>query len=81
MIQSQTVNISLPKELIKIMDRVAKRQFSSRSDLIRTAVVSYVNQNQQLLELYSYAEAKAKELNIKEENIEDIIDDYRAGKQ
>jgi metal-responsive CopG/Arc/MetJ family transcriptional regulator len=81
MIQSQTFNISLPKKLVKIMDQVAKNQFSSRSDLIRTAVISYVSKNQKLLELYSYAEAKAKELNIKEDDIEDIIDDYRTGKQ
>lgn len=78
--QAQTVNISLPKNLIKIMDDFAKSQFSSRSELIKTAVISYVSREKKLFELFSYAEKKAKELNIKEEDIEDIVDEYRTRK-
>ncbi|PIP63812.1 CopG family transcriptional regulator [Candidatus Roizmanbacteria bacterium CG_4_9_14_3_um_filter_33_18] len=77
---TQTVNISLPKKLVKIMDSFAETQFSTRSELIRTAVIRYINEDKKLFELFSYAEKKAKELNIKEEDIENIIDDYRKGR-
>lgn len=78
--QAQTVNISLPKNLIKIMDDFAKSQFSSRSDLIRTAVIRYINEDKKLGDLFLYFENKAKKLKIKEEDIEEIIDEYRQGK-
>ena len=77
---TQTVNISLPKKLVEIMDDFAERQFSTRSDLIRTAVIRYINKDRKLFELYSYAEKKAKELKIKEKDIENIIDEIRNGK-
>jgi len=78
--QAQTVNISLPKNLIKIMDDFAKSQFSSRSDLIRTAVVRYINEDKNLNDLYMYFENKARKLKLKEEDIEEIIDEYRQEK-
>ena len=77
---TQTVNISLPKKLVEIMDDFAEKQFFTRSELIRTAVISYVNKDKKLFELFSYAEKKAKEQNIKEKDIEDIIDEIRNGK-
>jgi len=77
---TQTVNISLPKQLVAIMDDFAKSQFSTRSDLIRTAVIKYINENKKLTELFMYFENKAKKLKIKEEDIEGIIDEYRQGK-
>lgn len=77
---TQTVNISLPKKLVAIMDDFAERQFSTRSDLIRTAVIRYIDKDRKLLELFSYFENKAKKLKIKEEDIDKIIHEYRQGK-
>lgn len=77
---TQTVNISLPKKLVEIMDDFAEKQFSTRSELIRTAVIRYVNKDKKLFELFSYAEKKAKEQNIKEKDVEDMIDEIRNGK-
>ena len=37
---TQTINISLPEELVKKIDRAAKEEFASRSDYIRQALVS-----------------------------------------
>ena len=76
----QTINISLPKKLVKVMDHFAESQFSTRSDLIRSAVITYISREKNLFELFSYAEKKAKELKIKEKDIENIIDDFRKGK-
>lgn len=35
----QTINISLPQELVKKIDEAAKAEFASRSDYIRQALV------------------------------------------
>jgi metal-responsive CopG/Arc/MetJ family transcriptional regulator len=37
---TQTINISLPKELVAKIDAAAKIEFASRSDYIRQALVS-----------------------------------------
>lgn len=37
---TQIVNLSLPEELVKKIDRAAKGQYASRSEFIRQAVVS-----------------------------------------
>ncbi len=37
---TQTINISLPEELVNKIDRAAKKDFASRSDYIRQALVS-----------------------------------------
>lgn len=36
---TQTINISLPKELVKKIDNAAKAEYASRSDYIRQALV------------------------------------------
>lgn len=36
---TQTINISLPEELVKKIDTAAKQEFASRSDYIRQALV------------------------------------------
>lgn len=77
---TQTVNISLPKKLVEIMDDFAERQFSTRSDLIRTAVIRYINKDRKVADLFTYFENKAKKLKIKEEDIDKIIHEYRQGK-
>ena len=37
---TQTINISLPKELVEEIDSAAKAEYASRSDYIRQALVS-----------------------------------------
>lgn len=40
--QSQTVNITLPKELLKRVDALAKSDYTSRSDIIRQALLDKI---------------------------------------
>ena len=39
---SQTVNITIPKELLKQDDALAKRDYTSRSDVIRQALLQRI---------------------------------------
>jgi Arc/MetJ-type ribon-helix-helix transcriptional regulator len=40
--KSQTVNITIPQALLKQVDALAKRDFTSRSDIIRQALLARV---------------------------------------
>jgi len=76
--QTQTINISLPKKLINIIDLLAKKEYySSRSDLIRAALLYYIETKKRWLKIFSYGKEMAKKTKIKEEQIENFIDDYR----
>lgn len=74
---TQTINISLPKKLVKIMDERANVQFSTRSDLIRTAVISYLKRESKWKSVFTYGKKAAKKTKIKEKDIEKIVDEYR----
>ena len=36
---SQAFNITLPKELVKKIDKLAEREYTSRSDIIRQSII------------------------------------------
>lgn len=40
--KTQTINISLPRELVKKIDEQAKKDYATRSDYIRTALLNRV---------------------------------------
>lgn len=44
---TQTFNISFPRELVAQIDEVAKRQFGSRSDFLRTAALEYIRREEE----------------------------------
>jgi metal-responsive CopG/Arc/MetJ family transcriptional regulator len=75
--QTQTINISLSKQLVKIADNIAKEEYSSRSDLIRTALISYIETKKRWQKLFAYGKNIAKEKKFKEKDVEKFIDDYR----
>lgn len=70
----KTFNLSLPEELVKALDKQAKRDYSSRSDYIRKAVVNQLRLEQDLKNILDRANAKGKKLGISsEEQVYDII--------
>lgn len=69
---SRTMNISLPKQLVQQMDEQAKRDFSSRSDFIRKAIVNQLRTEQATTQLFDVANAKGKQLGIVSE--QDVYD-------
>ena len=75
--KAQTLNISLPSTLVTIMDQVAKKQFASRSDLIRSAIVSYIKRQEIWADIFAQGSQAVKKSKLKEQDVEHIIDDYR----
>ena len=78
--QTQMINLSIPKPLLKALDSQAKKEVKTRSELLRDAIRSYLNRNQHLADLLSYGKKQAKKLSIKDYQVEKIVDDYRKGK-
>jgi len=59
---TQTINISLPKELIKRIDDAAKSEYASRSDYIRQALVGKLKADQVQADDWDLLEALSVEI-------------------
>lgn len=73
-----TINLSLPRELLKKVDTLARKEFRSRSELMRESLRAYLAEWTEWKELFAYGEKKAKALGIKsEEEVYRIVEEYR----
>jgi metal-responsive CopG/Arc/MetJ family transcriptional regulator len=77
---TKTFNISMPEELIKRADRLAKNEQSNRSELLRTALRNYLQEREEWEKVFVYGERQAKKLNIKEEDVVRLVREVRQGK-
>jgi metal-responsive CopG/Arc/MetJ family transcriptional regulator len=73
-----SVSLSLPPELIKEAERIAKEEGRTKSELIEKALRIYVRQKE-WRELQKYGARQAKKLGIKESDVERLIEEYRKG--
>jgi metal-responsive CopG/Arc/MetJ family transcriptional regulator len=73
---TKTFNLSLPQALVEAMDRRAKKDYSSRSDYVRKAIVNQMRTEEALEGLLNRTNKKGTKLGIKsEQQIYDIISD------
>jgi metal-responsive CopG/Arc/MetJ family transcriptional regulator len=59
---TQTINISLPEELVKKIDKAAKAEFASRSDYIRQALVGKLNADRAQQDDWDLLQALSEEI-------------------
>jgi len=78
-VNTQTINISLPSDLLKSADKLAKKESRTRSELIREALRAYVKELTAWEDLFEYGRKQAKKLGIKPKDIPRLIDEYRRG--
>lgn len=80
--QTQTLNIALPKELVKKVDQVAKKEYRNRSELIREALRLYLKNLQEWDEIFEYGKKIGKKMGIKsEEDVNKIVYEFRHGRK
>lgn len=80
--QTQTFNIALPKELVKKVDEVAKKEYRNRSELIREALRIYLKNMEEWEQIFEYGKKVGKKMGIKnEEDVNRIVYEYRHGKK
>lgn len=76
--QTQTLNIALPVELVKKVDTVAKKEYRNRSELIREALRVYLEDKEEWNDIYKLGEKVMREMGIKsEDEIDKIVYEYR----
>ncbi len=72
---AQTFNISLPQELVQQIDAQAQREFASRSEYIRRAVVKQLRVEQDVQQILDRANARGRDTGIaSEQQVYEIID-------
>ena len=74
---TRTISISLPPEMLKEAERVAKEEGRTKSELVREALRRYIRARE-WEEITAYGRTKARELGIREEDVDRIIHEYRA---
>lgn len=75
---SATVNVSFPSALLKMMDRVAREESRSRSELLREAARAYVEQKRRWKRLFAYWQEAARRARVTPAEIEAAIAQVRA---
>ncbi|MYA19020.1 MAG: ribbon-helix-helix protein, CopG family [Chloroflexi bacterium] len=72
-----TLTFSLPPEMAERVDQLVEQEGRSRSELLREALRRYIDdcEWQRLLE---YGERRARALGIGPEDVERLVDEYRA---
>ena len=79
---TQTLNISLPRELVKKVDEVAKREYRNRSELIREALRIYLQRREEWDQIFQAGRKLAKKMGIKsEKQVNDIVYEFRHGRK
>ncbi len=80
--QTQTLNIALPKDLVQRVDAVAKKEYRNRSELIREALRVYLTDKQEWYDLLDYGKKIGKKMGIKsEEDVNKIVYEFRHGRK
>ena len=76
---SKILSLSLPPELLREAERVAKKEGRTKSELFREALRRYVLERR-WTELRQYGAKRARKLGIKGADVERVIEDYRKGR-
>lgn len=79
---TQTLNIALPKDLVKKVDDLAKKEYRNRSELIREALRVYLQDKEEWQQIFKAGEGAMKKMGIKsEEEVNKIVYEYRHGRK
>ena len=79
--KTQTFNIVLPQDLVSKVDKVAKKEYRNRSELIREALRIYLADQEQWSEIFAYGRKQATKVKVKsEKDIDRIVGNIRHGK-
>ena len=75
---AKTINVSFPPKLLNKIDRKAKEEFRSRSELLKEAILMYIQTKDNWKILQKDLSNKASKMNVKsEKDIEKIVDSLR----
>ncbi len=76
-----TVNISFQDRLLAEIDRIAKKESRSRSELLREAARLYIERKDRWNNIFDISAKNARKLNLSEEDVLNEITEYRREKK
>lgn len=76
-----TVNISFTEELLADIDKIAREESRSRSELIREAARSYIRSRRKWNRIFEIGRKTAEEKGLTEKDVETEIAAYRKTKR
>ena len=77
---STTVNISFQDSLLADIDKVAKLESRSRSELLREAARMYIDRRKRWDRIFAYGTSQASQRKLSEADVGSEIDSYRKQK-
>jgi len=75
--KSSVVSITMPKEMRKVTEDLARQENRTMSELIREALRQYTTYSQ-FKQLQRYGKAQAKKLGLKPSDVQRIMDEARS---
>lgn len=78
---SNTVNISFRRDLLKQIDRLAKEESRSRSELIREAARMYIENKKKWQAIFDYGSNISRRKQLTEKDVISEIARYRKSKR
>lgn len=75
--KTKIINISISDRLLSDADKLAQKEYRTRSDLFREALRSYILTRKNLNRIYGYGSIQAKKQKITSENLNRKISSYR----
>lgn len=79
--KTSTVNISFQKDLLNEIDRWARSEFRTRSDLIREAARNYIERRKSWKKIFAFGGRQARRLDLRERDVSAAIATYRKRKR
>jgi CopG family transcriptional regulator/antitoxin EndoAI len=74
---TKTITFSLSPAIADRVDQVMKQQGRSRSELVREALLRYIEECE-WRQLFQYGEQRARALGIGPEDVSPLVEEYRA---
>jgi CopG family transcriptional regulator/antitoxin EndoAI len=71
--EQRTVTISLPPNLAREIDRVARSEGRSRSELFREAARQYLERRVRWQEIFAYGKESARRLALSEKDVARVV--------
>jgi metal-responsive CopG/Arc/MetJ family transcriptional regulator len=75
--RTRTFNISLPNQLVKALDRRAREEARSRSEVLRAAALAYLDWWKQWRQLQTHGRRQARRLDLHPRDVERLISEVR----
>ncbi len=71
------MTISLPPKLVREVDRKARFEGRSRSELVREALRQYLNRQDRWEQIFAYGRNAAEKANVKDKDVTRIVKERR----